>query len=417
MLPPLQINQAIETTVKEHWGRILSVLVKTTGDIQLAEDVLQDATTTALQHWRKNGIPDAPDAWLIQTTRRKALDKFRRDQTFGRLQPELQHWLQMHSDNNTVQEEAIADKRLELIFTCCHPALEQKTRVALTLRTLGGLSTEEIASAFLDQPKAMAQRLVRAKKKIKLANIPYEIPEPAVLGERLSSVLSVIYLIFNEGYSASTGRMVTRNDLSDEAIRLARITMNLLPKQTEIAGLLSLMLLHDSRRFARQGSNGELIALDVQNRSLWDKNKISEGIGLLKQTLKQQRVGPYQVQASISALHAESSNWQQTDWQQIAALYELLYRMQPTPVVLINRAVAVSYSDSAETALALLKPLKADESLTHHQPYHAALADILLRAGKTVKSRKALKRAIDLSTNVIEKQYLQKKLTTLTDNT
>ncbi len=410
MLPPLHINQTIEHTVKEQWGRILAILVKTTGDIQVAEDVLQDATATALTHWQQNGIPDSPAAWLIQTARHRALDKFRREKTFHLLQPELQHWLQMHGTVETIQEETIADKRLELIFTCCHPSLEQKTRVALTLQTLGGLTTDEIASAFLDKSTAMAQRLVRAKKKIKLASIPFEIPEPAMLAERLSSVLAVIYLIFNEGYSASEGRYITRNDLCDEAIRLARITLHLLPEQTEIAGLLSLMLLHDSRRFARQGKQGEMIALEFQNREIWDKNKIDEGINLLKTTLKQQRVGPYQVQASISAIHAESDHWENTDWPQIVALYELLYSMQPTSVIKINQAVAVSYSDSPESALALLAPLQPEPDLKEYQPYHAALADILMRAGKLHQSRQSLQTAITLSTNDIEKQYLQQKL-------
>ncbi len=414
MLPPLHINQAVDRTVKEHWGRILAILVKTTGDMQLAEDVLQDATATALTHWRENGIPDSPEAWLIQTARRRALDKFRREKTFDKLQPELQQWLEIQSDdNNGAEDEVIPDKRLELIFTCCHPALDQKTQVALTLRTLGGLTTDEIAGAFLDKPQAMAQRLVRAKKKIKHAKIPYEIPEATLMTERLSSVLAVIYFIFNEGYSAGTGRYIIRNDLCDEAVRLARITLTLLPQQTEIAGLLSLMLLHDSRRFARQNAGGQMIALEFQNRAIWDKQKISEGITLLKNTLKQQRVGPYQVQASISAIHAESDQWQNTDWPQIIALYDLLYAMQPSPVVRINQAVAISYGGKPDAALKLLKQLEQDSSVQSYQPFHAALAEILIRQGKTGPGRTALHQAISLSTNDAEKQFLVSRLDSL----
>ncbi len=413
MLPALQINRAIEQTVREHWGRILAVLIKTTGDIQLAEDVLQDATTIALTHWRDNGIPDSPPAWLIQTARRKALDRFRRNKTFDRLQPQLQHWLTINETDTDELEEDIPDKRLELMFTCCHPSLEQKTQVALTLRTLGGLTTDEIAAAFLDKPATMAQRLARAKTKIKSARVPYQVPDASVLSTRLSSVLAVIYFIFNEGYSATTGRMLTRTDLCEEAIRLARITAALLPDQTEVAGLLALMLLHDSRRFARQTHHGQLVLLQFQNRSLWDKSKIIEGTTLLQKTLKIQRVGPYQIQACISAIHAESTQWEQTDWAQITALYDLLYTMQPTPVIRINQAVATSFTGDLHRALSLLDSVSGDNNMNNYQPYHAARADILIRSGETILAQRSLRKAIDLSFNDVEKEFLQKKLSAL----
>ncbi|MEM7258472.1 MAG: RNA polymerase sigma factor [Pseudomonadota bacterium] len=413
MLPPLETHRAIEQTVKEQWGRILAVLIKSTGDMQLAEDVLQDAATIALTRWPHDGIPDSPAAWLIQTARRKALDRFRKVSNFDKLQPELQHWLMLSSEDEPDIDQNIPDKRLELMFTCCHPSLEQKTQVALTLRTLGGLTTDEIASAFLDKPQTMAQRLARAKKKIAAANVPYRVPEADKLTERLAAVLAVIYFIFNEGYSASTGRHITRTDLCEEAIRLARITATLLPQQIEVDGLLALMLLHDSRRYARQTGDGDLILLQDQNRNLWDKQKIIEGIALLKKTLKKQRVGPYQVQASISALHAESSHWNDTDWPQISALYDLLYNMQPSPVIRINQAVALSYSGNLKDALAMLEAVAKAPDIAQYQPFYAAKADVSLRAGHTGKAKKALQTAIKLTTNEAEKRFLKNKLDTI----
>ena len=304
----------------------------------------------------------------------------------------------------------IPDKRLEMIFTCCHPALAEKTRMALTLRTLGGLTTEEIAASFLDKPEAMAQRLVRARKKIALAGIPYQVPDAAVLPERLSSVLGVIYLIFNAGYSGVPGDALIRTDLTEEALRLARIVRHLMPEEPETGGLLALLLLHDSRRFARTNANGDMVPLESQNRSRWDKAKIAEGAALLETVLPQQRVGPYQVQAAISAIHAQSPSWGATDWPQIEAFYQLLFAMQPSPVLSINRAVAISYASSAKAALAMLDAAASDGTLDQYQPYFAARADVLTRAGDRAGAKNCFETAIRLSQNVREKRFLEGKM-------
>lgn len=411
MLPPLSTERAIDQTVREEWGRILAALVKTLGDIQLAEDCLQDAIVSAMDHWGRNGLPRSPAAWLITTARRRAIDRMRRDKSFAAKQHEISYLMDL--DNQTINEtepQAIPDKRLEMIFTCCHPALEEKTRVALTLRTLGGLSTEEIAVAFLDKPDAMQQRLTRAKRKIAAAGIPYEIPEADVLPERIPSVLTVIYLIFNEGYSASSGNDLTRIDLSDEAIRLGRIISGLLPEECEVAGLLALMLLHDSRRTARIDDDGGFVPLEHQARARWDKAKIAEGKAILERTLPKHRVGPYQLQAAISAVHAESVSWVETDWPQIAALYNLLYTLQPTAVVRLNQAIAVSYAGSLNAALTILDEIDGAGELKRYQPYFAARADILSRAGDTNRAAECYRQAVDLSTNARERSFLEEKL-------
>ena len=407
MLPPFKLEQAINRIVQEEWGRILAALTKSTGNLQLAEDSLQDAVESALLHWSKQGLPDSPAAWLIQTARRKAIDRLRRDSNFARMQPEISYLIDLQNKADMEDFEVIPDKRLELIFTCCHPAIEEKTKVALTLRTLGGLSTEEIARSFLDKPQTMAQRLTRSKQKIALAGIPYEIPNAEDLPERLNAVLRVIYFIFNEGYQASSGKLITRGDLADEAIRLCRVITSLLPNQPETTGLLALMLLHDSRRFARQNAFGEIVSLEDQNRQSWDKQKIAEGTELIKVALSQQKVGPYQLQAAISAVHAESQQWQNTDWTQIAALYQLLYSLQPTPVVKINQAVAVSYAQSAKDGLALLDTIAQSADIHSYQPYHAARADILKRAGQFEGANAHFDKAIELTQNIAEKQFLQ----------
>lgn len=414
MLPPLTPQRTIDRTVREEWGRILASLVKTVGDLQLAEDSLQDAVVSAMNHWQKNGLPDSPAAWLITAARRKAIDRLRRDRSFASRQDEIAYLIEL--DNQTLDDdhtEIVPDKRLEMIFTCCHPALAEKTRVALTLRTLGGLTTEEIAHAFLDKPDAMAQRLVRAKKKISLAGIPYKIPDSEVLPERTASVLSVIYLIFNEGYSASAGDTLTRTDLIEEAIRLTRIVHQLMPDDTEVGGLLALMLLHDARRFARTGKQGELVPLEEQNRGRWDKAKIAEGAHILETVLPKQRLGPYQLQAAVSAVHAQSPSWQATDWPQIEALYQLLYAVQPSPVVRINQAVAVSYARSPEAALAMLDEAAINGALDAYQPYYAARADMLARAGRTQDARTCFTTAINLSDNNLEKAFLHDKIANL----
>jgi len=390
---------------------MLSSLLSSFNDWQLAEDVLSDAFEQALITWQRDGLPDAPAAWLITTARRRAIDHLRRTKRFKELEPEISRLIELERGSDTIDmDTVIPDKRLELIFTCCHPALDQKTKVALTLRTLGGLSTDEIAQAFLDKPSTMAQRLSRAKHKISAANIPFEIPDANHLSERLSAVLSVIYLIFNEGYTASTGSMLMRADLSNESIRLARIVHSLLPEETEVAGLLSLMLLHDSRRHSRIDRDNNMVSMENQNRSIWDKAKIKEGIELLKRTLPQQRIGTYQLQAAISAVHAESPNWESTDWAQINALYELLYAVQPSNVVRVNQSIAISYAVSVEAALERLTELSGDQTMQVYQPFFAARADLYRRSGHTKEAISDLERAIELSVNDSRISFLKSRL-------
>ncbi len=411
MLPPFSLDQSIEKTVREEWGRILASLVKSLGDIQLAEDCLQDAIVSAMTHWQRNGLPNSPAAWLITVARRKAIDRLRKSQKFAAKQDEILYLQSLENQpTDDLTGDDIPDKRLEMIFTCCHPSLEEKTQVALTLRNLGGLSTEEIASAYLDSADTMQRRLARAKKKIAAVKIPYRVPDQEDLPERLSTVLRVLYLIFNEGYSASSGERLTRVELSDEAIRLARIVSKLMPDETEVFGLLALMLLHDARRTARSNVDGSMIALEHQNRARWDKAKIAEGVSILTDTLPKQRIGPYQLQAAISAVHDQSSSWDEMDWREISALYDLLYEIQPSPVVLINRAMAVSYAHSIDDALTLLDQANRDGKLDTYQHYFAARADMFLRTDKFEEAASHLRTAIDLSKNDQEKAFLHSKL-------
>lgn len=414
MLPPLQLDQAINQLVREEWGRILASLVNSVGSLQLAEDSLQDAVEKALVVWLENGIPANPSAWLLKTAKHRAIDHHRRRSRFAQLQPDISYMIESASpsDIEINDDTAIPDKRLELIFTCCHPALDLKTRVALTLRALGGLSTEEIARAFLDKKSTMAQRLSRAKQKISSAGISYEVPAGEKLPERVNGVLAVIYFIFNEGYAASTGETLTRSPLIDEAVRLGRVLQSLLPEHCECNGLLALMLLHDSRRLARVDENGRLIMLEHQQRNKWDKAKIQEGIAILKDTLVRGQVGPYQLQAAISAIHAESITWEHTDWAQIAALYNLLYSMNPSPVVRVNQAVAISYAHTAQAGLAVLNDLAADDAMKNYQPYLIAKADVLLRAGHRQEAINQLKEAIVASENNLEREFLEHRLRT-----
>jgi len=414
VMPPLNPDQAIEQVVREDWGRLLASLVATFRDWQLAEDVLQDAVEQALVVWQKDGLPNSPAAWLITTARRKAIDQLRRKKTFNELQPKIVQQLEADMASGEIDlDQFIPDKRLELIFTCCHPSLERKTQVALTLRTLGGLTTDEISSAFLDKNVTMAQRLSRAKKKIAAANIPFEIPAQKQLPDRIDAVLSVLYLIFNEGYTASTGQNITRTDLSDEAIRLARIVWQLLPDETEVAGLLALMLIHDSRRMTRQDSNMNMISLEHQDRTRWDQARITEGTDLLKETLTKQKIGAYQLQAAISAVHAESLSWEETDWAQINALYQLLHATQPSNVVLVNHSVAKSYAESVDAALRLLSSIEDDKGMQNYQPFFAARADFHIRKGDIDAGKQDLKKAITLSDNESRRKFLEDKLASL----
>lgn len=406
MAPPSP-QQMIALTVQEEWGRILSALVKSLGDFQLAEDCLQDAVARALEVWPETGLPRSPAAWLITAARRRAIDRFRREARLAARIPELSH-LMDHANEAPDHEDKsdLQDKRLEMIFTCCHPALEEKTRIALTLRTLGGLTTEAIAAAFLDRPDAMAQRLVRAKRKIALAGIPYEIPPPEALPDRIAAVLSVIYLVFNAGYTtAGSGEAGP----SREAIRLGRIMRELMPDDCEVAGLLALMLLHDARRGARLDTAGRMVPLSDQNRALWDRAKIAEGDTILQAVLPRGQTGPYQLQAAISAVHANSPDWAATDWSQITALYAVLYRTTPTPVVRINHALAVSYAQSVQDGLAMLDDPAQDPRLAGYQSYHAARADLLERAGALTAACASYDAAIALSDQPVERAFLVAK--------
>ena len=406
-----QTRTAVKGIVREEWGRVLASLVGQLGDFALAEDVLQDAVVAALAHWPSDGVPARPAAWLLQTARRKAIDRLRRDANFRAKRAELAvlHELDRQAGQDDV-DETIADERLRLIFTCCHPALAEAARVALTLRTLGGLATEEIARAFLVPEATMAQRLTRAKRKIKAAGIPYAVPEPELWAERLGSVLSVIYLIFNEGYAATTGEAPTRGELCREAIRLGRILAQLVPAEPEAAGLLALMMLHDSRRVARSDAQGNLITLEQQDRALWDQDLIAAGAGLLEGALARGRPGPYQIQAAISALHAQAASYAATDWHEITLLYGALYARQPSPVVRLNAAVALSFAEGAEAALPTLAELERQDDLARYQPFHAARADILRRAGRKPAAAKAYRKAIALTHNAAERRFLEGRL-------
>jgi RNA polymerase sigma-70 factor (ECF subfamily) len=402
---------AIERVVREEWGYTLATLVGEVRDLELAEDVLQDAAVAALQHWPESGVPRHPRAWLIQTARRKAIDRFRRDARFDARRAELE--IQIERDGRTDAakiEETALDERLSLIFTCCHPALGEQARVALTLRTLGGLTTTEIARAFLVPETTMAQRLVRAKRKIRAARIPYRVPPPDLWPERLVSVLAVVYLIFNEGYSATSGNRPTRSDLCSEAIRLGRILVALAPHEPEVLGVLSLMLLHDSRRAARSDDDGNLVTLEFQDRGLWDGDAIREGDELLRRALAIQRPGVYQIQAAISAVHANAESYESTDWREIAGLYRALYELQPSWVVRLNQAVALSYAESPRAGLEVLAELEKIDATSHYQPYHAARADFLRRAGRLEESATAYRRAIELSGNEAERRFLEARL-------
>ncbi len=410
MFPPLTLEQTIDKTVREEWGRILSCLASGLNDLQLAEDCLQDAALSAIEHWRKNGLPQSPAAWLITVARRKALDKLRRDRNFSNKQAEITYLLGLENRTmDEVMQDAIPDSRLEMVFTCCHPTLERKSQIALTLRTLGGLSTEEIAGAFLDKPETMQRRITRAKRKIAFAGIPYKVPDKEELPQRTASVLSVIYLIFNEGYLATSGSSLLRVDLTQEAIRLARMLHELLPGETEPAGLLALMLLHDSRRASRTSGKGDLISLEKQNRNRWSREKIDEGISILEQTLPKNDIGPYQLQAAISAVHANSASWKETDWSEIVALYEVLYAIQPSPIVRLNSAIAISYADSPQKALGMLEELEGVEKMQSYQPYHAARGDLLARANRPDEARQSLSKAAELSNNTVERTFLLEK--------
>ncbi len=409
-----QTQAAIETIVREEWGQVLAALVGYVRDFDLAEDMLQDACVTALQHWPNGGVPQNPRAWLLQTARRKAIDRFRRDANFEAKRAELNILIEIEQQAREEEvDETIPDERLRLIFTCCHPALGEHASVALTLRTLGGLTTTEIARAFLVPESTMAQRLVRAKRKIKVANIPYRVPPSDQWPERLDLVLSVMYLIFNEGYTATSGNELTRADLCHEALRLSSILFNLAPEEPEVAGLLALMLLHESRREARVDDSGNLITLEEQNRGLWNTQQIKAGTTLLQKAMASRRIGKYQVQAAISAVHSQATSYSHTDWNEIMLLYHKLYTLQPSPVIKLNAIVALSFAKGGEAGLSALTELEEEGGLDQYQPFHAARADLLRRAGHTDKAAVAYRRALELTENIAEQRFLDQRLENL----
>lgn len=397
----------IETLYREESRRIFATLVRLLGDFELAEESLQEAFAAAMQQWPTDGVPDNPRAWITTAARFKGIDQIRKNSRSTALQDE--QIAQLVSEDSPATDDAhIPDDRLRLIFTCCHPALAPSTQIALTLREVCGLSTEEIAAAFLLRPTTLAQRLVRGKAKIRDAGIPYEVPDSHHLAERLDAVLSVVYLIFNEGYSASSGPSLTRPALCHEAIRLARLLRELLP-HGETSGLLALMLLHDARSKARL-EEGELILLENQNRMLWDQEQIAEGLALVEEALKQRPVGYYGLQAAIAALHAEAASAADTDWPQIVALYELLLQSYRSPVVELNRAVAIAMRDGASEGLVLIDDLMARGQLDNYHLAHAARADLLRRLGRQEEARSAYQQALALTEQEPERRFLRGRL-------
>jgi len=422
-----QVPQIVDHVYRQESGRILAALIASLRDFTLAEDALQDAMVAALQQWPASGVPRNPAAWLTTIARRKAIDRLRREGTLSQKQALLQSLEEtattdsLDSDRENGEDAPpIPDERLKLFFTCCHPALPLEARVALTLRTLGGLSNAEIAAAFLTPLPTMAQRLVRAQRKIRDAGIPYRAPPLPLLAERMEGVLAVLYLIFNEGYTSTSGDALIRQDLCAEAIRLTRVLVALiasepeLPEEPETLGLLALMLLHASRRAARVDAAGDLVLLEDQDRTLWNWAEIVEGIETLDKALAMHHPGPYQIQAAISALHAEAPTPEETDWQQIALLYARLAHMTPSPVVELNQAVAVAMAEGPDAGLEMLDHLRLGEALAHYHLYHAARADLLRRAGRIEEAAASYREALNLCQNRIERRFLQRRLTELT---
>jgi RNA polymerase sigma-70 factor (ECF subfamily) len=409
-----ELGKQIESVFRQESGRILATLIRISGSFDRAEEAMQEAFATAVVHWPTKGVPDNPGAWITSVAHRKLVDYSRRERTRREKQePLLYETPTVYEPDLTMLEAEpipFPDDRLRLIFTCCHPALHQDAQVALTLRTLGGLTTPEIARAFLLPEPTLAQRLVRAKRKIADAHIPYEIPPLTQLPERLSSVQSVIYLVFNEGYSATAGDSLIRRELCSEAIRLGRTLCELLPGEPENTGLLALMLLHDSRREARMDKHGKLVIMEEQDRSLWDHERIHEGVALLKKALRMRRAGPYQLQAAIAAIHAEAATAAETDWHEIAAIYRELMRHAPSPVVALNYGVAIAMSEGLERGLAQIDQVGASGSLEDYHLFHAARADILRRLGRKIESAEAYTAALRLATNNVEQEYLRDRL-------
>lgn len=408
--PAEQIRQKLDSLYRTESRRVLATLIRLLDDFELAEDALHEAFAAAAEQWPQDGVPDNPRAWLVSTGRFRAIDRIRKRDRFDDAREELAEQLDANTpDASEWDDEAIEDDQLRLIFTCCHPALPEHAQVALTLRAVCGLTTEEIADAFLVATPTLAQRIVRAKRKIRDAGIPYEVPKPEDLPERLDTVLHVVYLVFNEGYSASSGASLTRPDLSGEAIRLGRLLVDLLP-EPETLGLLALMLLHEARRDARTSPDGELILLKDQDRSLWNQEQIAEGTALVEEALSARRFGPYTLQAAIAAVHAEAPSVDATDWAQIVGLYDVLLRANPSPVVELNRAVAVAMRDGPEAGLALIDDLLAQGDLEEYHLAHAARADLCRRLGNEEDARASYERALALAEQEPERRFLERRL-------
>jgi RNA polymerase sigma-70 factor (ECF subfamily) len=442
-----QIRELLDSLYRVDSGRILATLIRLLGDFDLAEEAMHEAFAAALSLWPQSGVPGAPRPWLISTARFKAIDTLRRRARFDASQDELVRYLEAQSssagrsnknedrledhslEDDRLEDDRLEDDRLRLIFTCCHPSLAPEARIALTLREVCGLTTEEIAKAFLITPRTLAQRIVRAKAKIRETPIPYEVPAPQELPERLGAVLQVIYLVFNEGYSAAAGAEVTRAELTGEAIRLGRLLAELRPERevmgpevigskimdpeimdAEIMGLLSLMLLQESRRAARTSPTGELILLENQDRSLWNREQIAEGVALLEKALRSRRFGSYTLQAAIAAVHAQAESVAATDWRQIVALYDRLLRIQPSPVVQLNRAVAIAMRDGPEAGLAQIDAVLEHGELANYYLAHSARADMYRRLGRTAEARSSYEKALALTQQEPERQFLQERI-------
>ncbi|MDX1380976.1 MAG: RNA polymerase sigma factor [Xanthomonadales bacterium] len=403
------VRAAIESVYRTESRRVLATLIRLLGDFEQAEEALHDAFAAAMEQWPTEGIPRKPRAWLVSAGRFKAIDRMRRRSRFDASVPELKHRAELLASEHEPDDNEVRDDHLRLIFTCCHPALPPDAQVALTLREVCGLSTEDIARAYLASPSTLAQRIVRAKAKIRDAGIPYEIPGAAELPARLDSVLRVIYLVFNEGYSPASGDAVVRTDLAAEAIRLARTLVELFP-EPEAIGLLALMLLHDSRKDARSTTDGDLVLLEDQDRSLWDHAQIEEGEALLRRGLAARRVGPYLLQAAIAAVHAAARTPEATDWEEIVGLYDVLLRVSPSPVIELNRAVAVAMRDGPLAGLALVDALLDRGELDDYGLAHAARAELCRRQGRLDDARRAYRRALELARQAPEQRFLQRRI-------
>jgi RNA polymerase sigma-70 factor, ECF subfamily len=411
-MPEADLKQRIEAVYQSESRAVLATLIRLLGDFDRAEEALHEAFRAALEKWPEQGLPENPRAWLVSAGRFRSIDQLRRQARFDSFDP-LAHDIAAENAAPTDEDDpSVADDRLRLIFTCCHPALAPDAQIALTLREVCGLTTEQIAQAFLTPVPTLAQRIVRAKGKIRDARIPYEVPAPGELAERLESVLRVIYLVFNEGYTASSGAELMRLDLASEAIRLGRLLVEMLP-ETEAIGLLALMLLHDSRRAARASAAGELIVLEEQDRSLWNRPQIEAGAALVARALASRRFGPYTLQAAIGAAHCRAASAADTDWKEIVHLYDLLLRIEPTPIVELNRAVALAMRDGPAAGLSLIDALLARGELAEYRLAHAARADLCRRLGRQAQARDAYARALELTQSQPERQFLQWRLAQL----